>query len=200
MTKETPLFCFKTILYCFETGHTDKVLPEVCNHVPFQYHPHLSHRKACGHCLLREVVTKSNKSFTFKTYCYHSIEKSMTAVLSRADLLDQCEHWRSQNIPENVLADVYDGRVWKEFLTYKSRPFLTNKHNIGLMLNCDWFQPFEHTNYSVGVLYLVILNLPCTKRFKPENVLSGVAKVGHTGAHALPTLSCAPPIKMSCFW
>ena len=24
-------------------------------------------------------------------------------------------------------------------------------------------------------------------------ILSGVAKVGHTGAHALPTLSCAPP-------
>ena len=157
---------------CFETGRTDKVLPKVCNHVPYRYHPHLSHRKACGHRLLREVVTKSNKKFyPLKTYCYHSIEKSMIAVLGRADLLEQCEHWRSRNIPENVLADVYDGRVWKEFLTYKGRPFLTNKHNIGLMLNCDWFQPFEHTNYSVGVLYLVILNLPRTIRFKPENVL-----------------------------
>ena len=90
----------------------------------------------------------------------------MTAVLSRADLLEQCEHWRNRNIPENVLADVYDGRVWKEFLTYKGRPFLTNKHNMGLMLNCDWFQPFEHTNYSVGVLHLVILNLPHVIRFR----------------------------------
>ena len=84
------------------------------------------------------------------------------AVLGRADLLEQCEHWTSRNIPENVLADVYDSR---------GRPFLTNEHNIGLMLNCDWFQPFEHTNYNVGVLYLVILNLPRTIRFKPEHVL-----------------------------
>ena len=67
---------------------------------------------------------------------------------------------------------MYDGRVWKEFLTYKGRPFLTNKHNMVIMLNCDWFQPFEHTNYSVGVLYLVILNLPRVIRFKPENVLN----------------------------
>ena len=54
---------------------------------------------------------------------------------------------------------------------YKGRAFLANKHNIGLMLNCDWFQPFKHANYSVGVLYLVILNLPRAIRFKPENVL-----------------------------
>ena len=38
------------------------------------------------------------------------------------------------------------------------------------MLNCDWFQPYKHTQYSVGVLYL-ILNLPHSIRFKPENVL-----------------------------
>ena len=95
----------------------------------------------------------------------------MTAVLSRADLLEQCEHWRSRNIPENILADIYDGRVWKEFLTYKGRAFLANEHNIALIMNCNWFQPFKHTTYSVGVLYLVILNLPRAIRFKPENVL-----------------------------
>lgn len=39
------------------------------------------------------------------------------------------------------------------------------------MLNCDWFQPFDLTNYSVSVLYMVILNLPRAIRFKPENVL-----------------------------
>ena len=88
----------------------------------------------------------------------------MTAILSRADLLEQCEHWISPNIPENV-----DGRIWKEFMAYKVRAFLANKHNIGLMLNCDWFQPFKHANYGEAVLYLVILNLPRSLRFKPEN-------------------------------
>ena len=39
------------------------------------------------------------------------------------------------------------------------------------MLNCDWFQPFDHSSYSVGVLYLVILSLPWSLRFKPENII-----------------------------
>ena len=38
-------------------------------------------------------------------------------------------------------------------------------------LNLDWFQPFERTQYSVGVIYAVILNLARSIRFKPENVL-----------------------------
>ena len=39
------------------------------------------------------------------------------------------------------------------------------------MLNCDWFQPFDHSCYSVGVLYLVILNLPRSIRFKPNKII-----------------------------
>ena len=39
------------------------------------------------------------------------------------------------------------------------------------MLNCDWFQPFKHTQYSVGVIYLALENLPREVRFKKENIL-----------------------------
>ena len=39
------------------------------------------------------------------------------------------------------------------------------------MLNVDWIQPFEHTTYSVGVIYLVLMNLPRHERFKRENVI-----------------------------
>ncbi|XP_056015784.1 uncharacterized protein LOC125660837 isoform X1 [Ostrea edulis] len=39
------------------------------------------------------------------------------------------------------------------------------------MLNLDWFQPFKHVKYSVGVLYAVILNLPRSERFRLKNVL-----------------------------
>ena len=38
------------------------------------------------------------------------------------------------------------------------------------MLNVDWMQPFEHTTYSVGVMYLVLMNIPRHERFKRENV------------------------------
>ena len=72
---------------------------------------------------------------------------------------------------DGLLADIYDGHIWKEFVTYCGRPFLSQSFNLALMLNCDWFQPFEHSCYSVGIFYLVILNLPRSMRFKPENII-----------------------------
>ena len=39
------------------------------------------------------------------------------------------------------------------------------------MLNIDWFQPFKHRVYSVGVMYLVFMNLPRNIRFKRENIV-----------------------------
>ena len=56
-------------------------------------------------------------------------------------------------------------------MIYGGKPFLSQPFNLALMLNCDWFQPFERSCYSVGVLYLVILNLPRSMRFKPENII-----------------------------
>ena len=70
-----------------------------------------------------------------------------------------------------MLVNVYGDQVWKDFQIYKGRPFLYTPHNIGLLLNCDWFQPYKHSQYSVGVLYLIILNLPRSIRFKLENVI-----------------------------
>ena len=39
------------------------------------------------------------------------------------------------------------------------------------MVNVDWFQPFKHCKYSVGVIYVVLMNLPREIRFKCENVI-----------------------------
>ena len=40
-----------------------------------------------------------------------------------------------------------------------------------LTLNVDWFQPFSHTEYSVGAIYLTLQNLPRSERFKEENII-----------------------------
>lgn len=39
------------------------------------------------------------------------------------------------------------------------------------MLSIDWFQPFKHTTYSVGIMYLSIMNLPRSLRFRSENII-----------------------------
>ena len=50
-------------------------------------------------------------------------------------------------------------------------PFLSLPCSIGFMLNIDWFCPFKHSEYSVGAIYLSIMNLPRKERFKRENIL-----------------------------
>ena len=93
--------------------------------------------------------------------------------------LDELTSWNNVKSGECVLflmvllpTYVYDGRIWKKFMNIEGRPFLSHPYKLGLMLNCDWFQPFNLSMYSVGVLYLVIFfNLPRSIRFKPENVL-----------------------------
>lgn len=69
------------------------------------------------------------------------------------------------------LSDVYDGSICKDFLIKDHSPFLSECNSYGLLLNIDWLQPYKHTEYSVGVIYLVILNLPRSIRFKRENVI-----------------------------
>ena len=40
------------------------------------------------------------------------------------------------------------------------------------MLNLDWFQPYDGTIYSIGVIYAAICNLPQNIHFKRENLLT----------------------------
>ena len=47
---------------------------------------------------------------------------------------------------------------------YNISDFLVSPYCYALMLNVDWFQPFERYTYSVGVIYLDLLNLPQAMR------------------------------------
>lgn len=71
----------------------------------------------------------------------------------------------------SIYEDVYDGKIWREFQTYHGEPFLENSFTYGLMLNIDWFKPCKHTEYSIGAIYLTVMNLPRNVRIKQENVL-----------------------------
>lgn len=51
------------------------------------------------------------------------------------------------------------------------QPFLVCPGNLCLMLNIDWFNPYDGTEYSVGAIYLVVQNLPQSERFKVENII-----------------------------
>ena len=78
-----------------------------------------------------------------------------------------CNLWRERNsnIEQEMISDIYDGRVWKSLHCINEEPFLSEQNNWCLALNVDWFNPFKQTPYSVGAMYLSILNLPRAERF-----------------------------------
>ena len=43
--------------------------------------------------------------------------------------------------------------------------------HLGLVLNIDWFQPYDNKMHSTGVIYAAIANLPREIHFKRENML-----------------------------
>ena len=67
---------------------------------------------------------------------------------------------------------MYDGQIWKDFLKYKGKDYLNAPRNLAFAINVDWFQPFKRrSDRSVGLVYLVLLNLPREERFKWENII-----------------------------
>ena len=142
----------------------------------------LTQVKDCPECekkkktvpLLREVMTRTGnkKYYPYLMYPYVSLVSSLQSLLLRPKFYNLCEEWRQH--PQHhqiVLSDVYDGRIWKDFLSFNGREFFSSRNSIGMMLNIDWFQPYKHRIYSIGVIYLAIMNLPRAIRFKRDNII-----------------------------
>lgn len=165
-------------LYCFEDC-TDisegQLASKKCNFVPFPNHPHQKQRVACGCVLLKAVILASRQRIMYplKVYPYKSLLSSLQQLLLRPDLVVLCRHWQSRSSMPGYKCDVYDGNIWNDFKIVDGKPFLSSEDDLclGIMLNVDWFQPFKHTTYSVGAVYLTIMNLPRSVRFKRKNVI-----------------------------
>ena len=71
----------------------------------------------------------------------------------------------------DCLSDVFHGRVWSKFLEIDGQKFLSLPFTYGVTINIDWFEPFKHYTYSVGVIYLVVMNLPRSVRYKRKNII-----------------------------
>ena len=52
-----------------------------------------------------------------------------------------------------------------------NHPLLDTPNNVALALNIDWFNPYVHTQYSIGAIYLTLLNLPKEDRYAVENTI-----------------------------
>jgi len=148
-----------------------------CIFVNFPDHPHRNQREPCNTVLLTctDKLDINNELIFIpkKTYPYCSLKKSLARIVYQTDFMLKSEEWRGRlgKIPDDVMGDVYDAQVWKDFMSDRYDNFLQYPGNLLLSINCDWFQPFSNTQYSVGALYLTILNLPRKERNKLENII-----------------------------
>lgn len=147
--------------------------PKTCSHVSFPNHRQQAFRLPCQSRLLAEVRLKggSLKFYPRKYYCFKPISESLSTLFNRKGFLNSCELWRLRQVPSCTMCDIYDGQIWNDYQYINGTPFLAAPHNLALMLNIDWFRPYKHTPYSVGVIYMVVTNLPRSIRFKKENVI-----------------------------
>ena len=153
---------------CIISRHGGLLESAKCVYVQYPKHPQVSRQGKCNALLMKRVKHgTSYKLSPRKVYTYNSLKVSLTKLISKHGFLTSCEKWRSRSKSQGVYTDIYDGSVWESF----SNTFFQTPHNFGLILNIDWFNPFKHIEYSVGVIYLVVANLPRSERYKIENVI-----------------------------
>ena len=83
-------------------------------------------------------------------------------MFRRPGFKSSLRHWANLSNFDNILTDIYDGKVWKTFkdddLTIFFQGEVADLH-LGLMLNLDWFQPYDSTMHSIEAKYAAICNL-----------------------------------------
>ena len=139
-----------------------------------QHRAHINSRLSCSTLLLKTVnlLNGKKKLYPFKVYCYAGLQNMLQKLLLRPGFVELCEQWRSRvNSTDNKISDIYDAQIWKDFQYIKGKSFLASPRVYAVMINIDWFQPYKHTQASVGAIYLIIMNLPYTHRYKRENII-----------------------------
>jgi hypothetical protein len=161
-----------------EFRHNENPAVMKCNHVEF---PNSTARR------LRQCQTPLSEKLPLlndriiirpeKIFPFASIRKQLESMYCRPGFEKKLRHWSERKQFDNILTDIYDGQVWmnfKETIGENSpkffRPEVADSH-LGLMLNLDWFQPYDGVSHSTGVIYAAICNLPRELRFKRENMI-----------------------------
>ena len=146
-----------------------RIVAKCCTHKAFKKG---KGARECGARLAKRVVRSNRKEcfYPFKVYCFNSVISQLETLLKRPNFADKCEHWRQREVTNGLISDIYDGQVWKDFLSFKGQDFLKSPRSLAFGLNVDWFQPYSRrSDVSVGVIYLVLLNL----QYQGKSALSG---------------------------
>src|SRR5687768_10295035 len=111
--------------------------------------------------LLNEISNHIEMIYPFSTIC-----QQLATLYLQPEFEKLLRHWANRSNFDNILTDIYDGQVWKNFKESDNegspnffRSEVADFH-LGLMLNLDWFQLYDDVTHSIGVIYAAICNLP----------------------------------------
>lgn len=126
----------------------------------------------CGN----ELFTTNARNIVkpIRTFYYNSVVSTLRTFFLRDNFVNDIQQWKSRQVIPGVMADLYDGRVWKDFKIDPTDdvPYVhQSDFNLMLTLNCDWFQLYTNSVYSCGGIYITIQNLPREVRNLRKNVL-----------------------------
>jgi hypothetical protein len=149
-----------------------------CKFVEFPNHPMKKYRAECGAELLKNIpVTNGYVKRPHMVFPMPDLKSQVFAMYQRPGFEQNLTKWAHRHVDENTFADIYDGEIWKTFPSsdgLEGSLFFTPEFadtNLGIIINLDWFQPFDSSVYSTGVIYGAICNLPREIRFRQENML-----------------------------
>ena len=143
---------------------------KLCDFIKFPLHTHISKRSRCNTVLTKTVIVGGKRKLVpRKSFFYNSVINDLQRLISKKKFLQKCDQWKKRTVTRGTYADVYDGAIWQE--RYQVNHSIAAPPNLSLMMNIDWFNPYEETQYSIGAIYLVVQNLPRYERFKLKNII-----------------------------
>lgn len=135
----------------------------------------------CGQPLLKY---SRMKEVPIRQYAFQDLSEWISRLLSRPsveELLDGSLEESSKPFrPQEVVHDVYQSQLWKEFKGPDGKQFTSTSGNLVFGMFVDGINPFGNKqsghHASITFVVLVCLTLPFRVRFLPENIfLAGVA-------------------------
>ena len=150
------------------------ILSKKCSNILFPQ----GKAKHCGSKLVNKVILKNGatKFYPLKVYCWKSIISQLESILQEQEFpnfANSGEQGKLKSLCLVMSMVEKCGRISSGKMVVTSSIWSADM-DLQCMLKVDWFQPFKRrSDYSVGVIYFVIMNLPRSQRFKFENVILG---------------------------
>lgn len=149
------------------------IYPVVDGILPVNVCTSTHYSKRCGESLVYEKKLSFGKvrSTPHKTFTFIPTSIWLKKMFAKDEFVSLLSE-RMRNRPDDgVLYDVWDGKMWKSFMRdplTPTQPFLEKETNLAFMLNVDWVKPFVRGTYSIGAIYMTVLNLPRRERFREK--------------------------------